>query len=247
MKFSYSAAWGDAVQMLRGNSSVLLALAGVFFFLPALLVGQLIPQPEGAQTLAQMVTDLRTYFSDNWHWLLLANLINAIGTIAIYLLLFAPRDRTVGSAIAGALPILPFYYLLSIVVFLSVGFGLLWFIVPGLYLLGRLVLSGPVMVAENRRSPFTAIGGSWARTRGNGWAVAGLVVMVFVAAYLLFFAVTAVLGSVFLLIGGREGVGGLLVLILQSACTAALSTVLIVLFAAIYRALATPAAASSGI
>lgn len=247
MKFSYSAAWNDAVQMLRRNSSLLLALAGVFFFLPALLVGHFIPQPEGSETIEAMAADLRIYISENWHWLLLANIVNMIGTIAIYLLLFGPRDRTVGSAIAGALPILPFYFIMSIIAFVTVGFGFVWLVLPGIYLLGRLVVSGPVMVAENRRNPIDAIRGSWARTKGKGWAVAGLVVLVFVAGYLLFFAVTAVLGSIFLLVGGKEGLGGLLVLILQSACTAILSTVLIVLFAAIYRSLSAPSETTSGI
>jgi hypothetical protein len=63
------------------------------------------------------------------------------------------------------------------------------------------------------------------------------VIVVVVAGVLLSFVITAVLGSIFLLIGGRDGLGMLLVLILNAALTAAFTTVLIVLFAAIYRAL----------
>ena len=249
MKLSYSATWNDTVQMLRANSSLLLAIAGAFFFLPAVLVGYLLPQPAGAQTVTQMLADMRAYFSDNWHWLLLSNLINMIGAIAIYLLLLQPRGRTVGGAIGGALPLLPSFFILTILVYLVVGFGLFWFLLPGIYLLGRLGTSGAVMVGEDRKNPFSAIGGSWRLTKSNGWAIAGLIVIVFVAGYLLMFAVTAVLGSIFLLIGGREGVGGLLVAILGAALTAILLTVIYALFAAIYRALSAPApaAATSGI
>jgi uncharacterized BrkB/YihY/UPF0761 family membrane protein len=67
--------------------------------------------------------------------------------------------------------------------------------------------------------------------------VAGLIVIVFAVGMLLSFTITAVLGSVLFIAGGREGIGGLLVLILSSALTAALYAVLTVLIAAIYRAL----------
>ena len=58
--------------------------------------------------------------------------------------------------------------------------------------------------------------------------------------------ITAVLGTVFLLVAGREGLGPLLVLILNSALIAIFTTVLIVLFAAIYRALSSLAEPTTG-
>jgi hypothetical protein len=238
MKFSYSAVWDDTVRMLRGNASLLLAIAGVFLFLPALLAGYFIPPPERAATLAAAIADFEVYYSNNWHWLLVANIVNMVGAIAIYLLLFDGRGRTVGRAIAGALPILPFYFLLSVLSTLIILFGFAWLILPGIYLLGRLSINTPVLVAEARRSPFDALGRSWALTKRKGWAVAGFVVIVWIAGYVLTLAITAVLGSVFLLVGGREGVGGLLTLILGCALSAIFSTVMIVLFAAIYRHLA---------
>lgn len=235
MKFSYSAVWEDAVRMLKSNGSVLLALAGVFFLLPALLTGYLLPTPTGSETDA--IGAMAGYYRENWLWLLVGGIVNAVGAIAIYLLLFDRRGGTVGSAIAAALPILPFYFIMSMLMSIAVGFGLLLLIVPGVYLLGRLVPAGAVMVAERRMNPFQALGASWRLTKSKGWAVAGLVLLVGIAGVVLSFAVTAVLGSIFLLVGGRDGVGGLLVLILSSALSAALYTVLIVLFAAIYRRL----------
>jgi hypothetical protein len=82
-------------------------------------------------------------------------------------------------------------------------------------------------------------------TRGRGWAIAGILIIVAVAGMILSFAITAILGSVFILVAGREGVGGLLVLILNSALTAVLYTVLIVLLAAIYRSLKPAESASA--
>ena len=243
MKFSYTEVWQDAVRMLRVNASLFLGIAGVFFFLPALLVGHLIPQPEGASTIAAAIADMERYMNANWHWVLLASLVNSVGAIAIYLLLFDRQGRTVGSAISSALPILPFYFILSLIVSVSILFGMVLLVVPGLYLAGRLMVSGALMVAERRRSPIAAVGGSWRLTKGKGWAIAGLLVVIFVVGWILTTAITSVLGVIFLLAAGREGLGPLLVIILQSALGAVFSIVLIVLFAAIYRRLAAPASA----
>lgn len=238
MKFSYSAVWEDAARMMRANAALLLGIAGVFFFLPGLLMGYFVPQPEGTETLAEMVGALRLYFDANWHWILLANAINMVGAIAIYLLLFDARGHTVRGALAAALPILPAYFLLSILTTFIIFFGLFWLILPGVYLLGRLCVNAVLMVAEGVRNPFAVIAASWRLTKGRGWAVAGLVVIVAVVGYILSTVVTAVLGSLFILVAGRDGLGGLLTLIVGTAMGALFSLALVLLFAAIYRALA---------
>ena len=234
MRFSYTAVWNDTVALLRSHGSLLLAVAGVFILLPLLLTGYLLPTP---QTATDPLAAMGDYYSRNWPWLTLASLVNAVGAIAIYRLTFAERGVTVGQAIAGAVPLLPFYFVLTVILSIAIGFGLALFLIPGIYLLGRLVVSAPAMVAESQRNPIEAMGESWRLTKGRGWAVAGLVLIVGVAGALLSFVIVAVLGSVFILIGGREGVGGLLLLILNAALNAVLYTVLIVLIAAIYRAL----------
>lgn len=236
MTFSYSAVWDDTMQMLRRNGSLLLAVAGVFFLLPGLLVAYAFPQPTSS-TGQDVVALMIRYYQDHWPWLLLSSIASMIGTIALYLLLFDRHGRTVGGAIAAALPILPFYFLMSLLSGLAIGAGLSLFVLPGLYLLGRLAPASAVMVAEGRRSPFAALGESWALTRKRGWKVAGLLLIVVVVGYVLSFVVTAVLGTVFLLALGRDGLGGLLNLILRGAVSAVFVTVLIVLLAAIYRAL----------
>ena len=243
MKFSYSAVWNDTVAMLKSHGSLIAALAGVFLLLPTLLTGYFFPQPQGG---ADPIGAMLGYFQNNWPWLLIGNLFNMLGAIAIYLLLLSDRGRTVGGAIAAALPILPLYFLMSVITNLVIGLGLGLFIIPGVYLLGRLFLASPLLVAGESRNPFAAIRGSWALTSGRGWAVAGLVIIVFAVGMLVSFVITAVLGSLLLIAGGREGIGGLLVLVLSSALTAAVYTVLIVLVAAIYRALvAVPTAATN--
>jgi hypothetical protein len=237
MKFSYTEVWNDTVRMMRANASLLLAIAGVFLFLPGLLLGYFAPQPEAAPSLAEAMENVQLYFVENAHWLVLANTINMIGAIAIYVLLFEPQGRTVGGAIAAALPILPMYFILAFLSTLIIVLGFMLLILPGIYLVGRLAVASALMVAEHQRNPLTVLGNSWRLTKGRGWAVAGLVVIIAVVGWILTGIVSAVLGSVFVIVGGQEGLGGLLTLILDTALSALFSLVLVVLFAAIYRSL----------
>ncbi|MBA3676811.1 MAG: hypothetical protein H0W74_05340 [Sphingosinicella sp.] len=234
MKFSYSAVWDDTARMLRDNASLLLAIAGAFLFLPALIVGYALPQPDPEP--GRIVGVMIAYFSVNWHWLLLANIVNMIGAIAMLLLLVGAERRTVGSAIVAALSILPFYFVAAILTNILVILGLIALIVPGLYLIGRLAVVGTVIVAENQ-NPGRAIGRSFMLTKGKGWVVFGLLALVLLAGIIVSWAVTAVLGSVSLLILG-DRIGGLLVIIFDALTSALLSTIIVVLCAAIYRRLA---------
>ncbi len=240
MKFSYNAVWDDTVAMLKANGGLLAALAGVFLFLPSLLFGYIAPQPQGSEA---SLASLFGYFRENVHWALAVRLVNIVGTLAMLILLFARGGVTVGGSIAGSFHFFLAYLVASFLSSLIIGLGFVALILPGLYLFARLAPLGPIVVAESRRNPIDAIKRSFAVTKGNGWAVLGLLVAVVVAVYIVSFALTAVLGTLFLLTLGQK-IGGLLVLIVQSAFAAALGTILIVLSAAIYRRLtASPSAA----
>lgn len=225
--------------MLGANAGLLTAIAGVFLFLPAVLIAHFVPPPEGAQTPAEMFEQMMAWWQSNAHWMLLSVLVNMVGLIAIYLLLLGARGTTVGGAVMAALPILPFYAVLTFVLNLSIGIGFMLFIVPGLYLLGRLSLASPVMVAEMKRAPFSAMERSWSLSRGRGWQIAAFVMLVYVAALIVNVAVTSALGVIIFLLLGNEGVGALLVAIINSAISAATTLLATVLLAAIYRALTT--------
>lgn len=242
MNFSYSAVWDDTVRMLKANSSLLAALAGVFLFLPSLLIAYFLPQQQVSADKA--IANFISYMGTNIHWLILTRVVNMVGTLAMLILLFQRAGVTVGAAIGQSLRYLPGYFLASAFSNLMIGAGLLLFLIPGLYLFGRLTPLGPVLVGEERRNPIDAIRRSFQVTKGRGWAIIGLVLIVGIAGFILSFAVTAVTGALLLLIAGK-GLGGFLLLILQSAATAALSTILVVLFAAIYRSLASERSAAA--
>lgn len=232
MKFSYTAVWDDTVAMIRSHASLITAIAGVFIFLPSLLFGYFVPDPEPSS--GNPVGALREYLVANAHWLLLSQLISMIGIIAILILLLG-RDRpTVGGALGSALMVLPFYILASIGSGMIIFVGLLLFIIPALYLWGRLAIVGPIVVAEGVRNPIEAISRSFSLTKGSGWAITGLVLIISLAGMVIVITTTAVLGSLFVLVGGAD-LGKLLMMILSSAISSLFSVLMVVLMAAIYQ------------
>lgn len=235
MTFSYSAVWDDTVRLIRGNASVLAALAGVFIFLPALLMSYFLPMPL-PQTAEQWVPLMEEHLRANWPWILVSNVVNMVGALAILLLLFGKGGPTVGSVILAAFALLPVYFLAYVLSSLLLTVGLVLFILPGAYLFGRMAVLAPVVAVEDRRGPIDAIVRSFQITAGHGWAVIGLIVIVAITAFILTFVVTIIFGSVFLLAAGQQ-VGGLLTLVVSALGSAAFSTLMVILFAAIYRGL----------
>jgi hypothetical protein len=235
MTFSYNAVWEDTVAMLRGNAAVATALAGVFFFLPGLLLAYFLPAPTARDGSAYF-SELGTYLASTWHWRLLAGLAQMTGTITLYAILFGRGGGTVGSAIAAAFRLLPFFFLAWLIGQAIIGLGLIAFIVPAVYLFGRLAPLGPLAVAEERRNPIQAVRDCFALTRGRGWAAVGLVLLVFVPAIVLSSVVTVMTGILFSLALGHD-LAKLLMLVVGALLSAAVLLVLTFLYAAIYRRL----------
>jgi hypothetical protein len=241
MTISYNEVWNDTTRMLRANASLVTAIAGVFLFLPSLLTTYLLPPPEQTGDPALAMEHLWNWVSQTWYWAVLGNLAAMVGALAIYLMLLRPEGRTVGETLTSTLIYIPSYILLSIIMGVIIFGGLMLLIVPGIYLTGRLAAAAPVLVAKRQLNPFAAVGESFELSRGNGWSIAGLTILVVVAGLVIYLVAKALIGSVFLVLGGgMEGIGGLLVAILDAALGAIFSTVLITLFAAIYRALSRP-------
>lgn len=242
MAFSYSAIWDDTLALLRANGGLLAAIAGVFLFLPALLLAQFLPPPETTDP-ALILQDLMDYYRRGLLWFALSGLVGIVGAAAMLRLVLV-QGTSVGGAIAFGAALLPFYFLLSLVSGLMFIVALVLLIVPALYLAGRLCIAGPILVVEGIRNPITVIARSFEITRGRGWALFGLIFLVVIVGIIVTGVATMLTGTVFILIVGQE-IGRLLSAIVDSALGAIFTTVLLVLYAAIYRALAQPPSAAS--
>jgi len=236
MSFSYSAVWDETVLMLKANRALLLPVAAAFLFLPSALGTYVAPPPIDPESSQPMLD----YYRDNALTLLLVQLVGFVGNLVILVLLLDGRRPTVGAAIGAAFGMLLFYLLVTLLSGAMIFGGLMLLIVPGLYLIGRLAATGSVLVAEGRRNPIDIIRRSFEITKGRGWAVLGLMLLVGVAYYILMLAVTFVFGSMLLLIDRASGggTGQFLLLVIGAALGAAFNTVLVALSAAIYRRLA---------
>jgi hypothetical protein len=243
MRISYSGIWEDTVRLIRAHASLAAALAGVFLFLPALLVGHFLPMPQVTEA-DQMFRAFTEHFRANFHWMLLSTILSTAGTLAILILIFRGGGTSVGAAIAAAFGLLLPYFLAVVATGIPIAIGLMLFLVPGLYLIARLLPLGPVMVAEGERNPLNAIRRTWALTKGHGWAISGLFLLIFVAGFVLMAVIGGIVGLV-LHLALSQGLATFVGLIVSTATSTALQVVMIFLYAAIYRALAGRTAAES--
>ncbi|MEO5587746.1 MAG: glycerophosphoryl diester phosphodiesterase membrane domain-containing protein [Novosphingobium sp.] len=264
-KLDTNLAWQNAHAAIKGNREALLAIAGVFFFLPSLAFALLYPQPPaapGAMTPQQAVAFFEKFYRESLPFTLAMTVSQIVGTMAI-LRLFAGQHRpTVGDAIAkGAVDAAVF--LLSMF-----GLSLLGSVVAGLilavaavtgqqavagvamaavvvvlsYVFVRLILVMPVMAVEGLRNPAASLPRSWALTRGNVGRIL-LFMMLMVLAYVVILSmVSAVFGIAVALVLGAEG-AKIVVAVVAAALGAVFTLYLSTSLAAIHRQLAGPSEA----
>lgn len=96
-----------------------------------------------------------------------------------------------GAALAAIVPLV----VLSIVVNVVAGLGLVLLILPGLYVLSMWSVVTPAIVAEG--AGFGALGRSLQLTSGYRWSIVGLLVVLFVIIIAIQFVVSAALGAAF--------------------------------------------------
>lgn len=234
--------WDDAGRMLTANAGLIAAIAGALLFLPAVIEARFFPPPPpplalGQADVAEWNFQMRLYLQSNWWWMLISTTSYLVGTLSLYLLLLR-EHITVGAALGRAFAILTFYILLAIMAGLAVFAGLMLLIVPGIYLFGRLALSTPILAMEAPNSPWTAMRLSWRRT-ARPWWTAGVLIMIALTAMFVGLAINFGLGTMILLLAGPQGIGALLLAMVQAFTSTLLALMVIVVTAAIYKA--TPA------
>jgi hypothetical protein len=241
-KFTLNMVWDDGLRLLRLHWVPLVAIAGVFNFLPVLLVNHFFPWPETPDSMdpAHALALTGAYLRQNLIWFVLQSFVVMIGSAAMLRFVFA-SNVTVGGALRFGLLLLPAYSIMLLFANLASLVGMLLLIVPGLYIAGRLFPAGAAMVAEDRRHPIETIRRAFALTEGHGWRITLLLIVVTLVGMILLLALESLTGSVFILLAGQE-LGKLLTGIVVALVTAATATLLTMLSAAVYRALAPEAA-----
>ena len=264
VKFSMSEAWREATAMISANREVLMIVAGIFFFLPgvvlALVMGDvqdtMVADPEQAQ---QMIL---AFYTD-WWWLMLAYfVVTIVGTLAMLALLRDHTRPTVAEALrvglVGALPAIAASLLLGIAVALvaivvvgaagitgNAALVALALIVLGAgfaYVYVKTSLSAPVIAIEKVYNPFTVLVRSWRLTKGNSVRL----FLFYLLLFIVYFVVSAVLGMVSAALTLAIGDSGALLVnaIVTGLLGAAFSMVFVAVLAASHRQLSGPSAAA---
>jgi hypothetical protein len=198
MKLNYMQCWNGAMGLLVAHKEAILAIAGVFIFLPTLLFAQYVVPPvlNGDEDGSTMIAIYSAYFSENSFSIMISNLVISFGSLAIYFSLAPSRNGTVAEDLAAALKMFLIYLLANLAIGIIALPGFLLFIVPGLYLTARFLLVPVVIVDQRERNPIEALKKSWALTKSNGFSV------------LLFVLIIAVVGTI--TIGVLEAVTGVI-------------------------------------
>jgi len=246
-KISYTDWWNDVVAILRGNASILIAIAGALVFLPVLAASLLnTPMerlPEGA-TFEEFLKRMTDSFAENWLPQLAVLLLTSLGQLIVFIVLLDARRPRVGDAFTLAAPLFLPFVATSILVGLMLMAGGFLFLIPALYLIGRTQLSGSALVAE-KLNPLTAIRRSFVLTKGQGWRIFFFVFLVFLVALIIQLAVSGTVGSALNLLAGEAARFSLPKLLL-SALDALFSSAFFLLTAALWIALYRRLSAGAG-
>lgn len=259
MKLSYNGVWDRTLAMLGAHAPLIGAIAGVFIFLPSLLLGYFFPVPRGDSTDPEANVELLSiYLSTTWYWQLVALVATMVGILAILILVLDHTRPTVGSAIATAVKRLPSYLLASFIVTITMMLAAILCVLPfallaatGIQLFniigsvalvavlayfgGRIAVIAPVASLEHP-TPLGMIRRTLELTRGHAWAILGLLILILLAGLIASLALAFVVGGLLHLLLD-PALASFLILVIGTAFNAALAAVLIVTTGSIYREL----------
>lgn len=185
---SIATLWRETFNGGRASMSLYLPIAAAFVLLPGVLIDRFGPQPP--KTAAELTPHLVFWA------LVVPSLIGIVAQAAIVRLEIdrrANRSRSVGEALAVALRVWPVLVVALVLAAVPTGIGLLLFIVPGLYLAGRLAMVLP-LVTDGSAGPLAAVERSWRLTEDNGWRVIAFTAL-WAVWFLALSAVAAVIGG----------------------------------------------------
>jgi len=213
-RFDSMAAWTAARQMVGANRDMLLAIGGVFFLLPSLVISLAVtpPQlPDGA-TSEELWPILREFYVGLLPWAVPAMVLSMAGTLALQLIMTDPARPTVGQAIRRGFALTPSFLAAQLLFGLSLGAALgiasaiaaltgiaalvlvVTFagIAAMIHFAMRFILIAPVLAEEGERNPVRLLQRSWALTRGQ----VGRLLLFVILLVLVFSIVTGLISGV---------------------------------------------------
>lgn len=191
MTLTFSRLLADAWSLFRRQADLILRIALPLVVFPAFAVQLLCdplpplpPPPRDQPMLEAWIAQVGIWGQTNAIWYLLADAVSVFGLAAIAILLLDPDRPVVRGALRTAGTRLVPFILASLLIAVPVGMGMWLFVLPGLWVQGRLSAVIPLLARAPGQRVIPAIRTSWRATRGAGFALAGAVVSVFLLQWL---------------------------------------------------------------
>lgn len=236
MKLSYGRLWEDMVALFRSHSELLLAIAGVFLFLPSLLTKILVSEPQISGDGLAALEQYLVHYRQNLPTIFLLSLPSSLGQASILALLLDPSRPTVAVALQRGLSLLISFVVLNMLINLSIALGTMLLVLPGLYMIGRTFVSGPALMAERIANPLAAFRRGFEMAVGNGWSIFFMLAVLLIVAIIVSSAATSVAGVFFTLVGSVE-MASIATALVASVFDMFVALALTLFGAALYRAL----------
>lgn len=207
-KLEYRAVWREARGLYSAHSEAITAIAGFFIFMSAWISAYFLPPLALADMddMAGSIRQISSYFESNWYILVPNMLVTMFGSLILYVLLSGHELDKVGDALARAAVLFIPYLAASIIAGWATFAGFLMFLVPGLYLTGRLAILPAVIAQYPELGVMGAIRQAWQASRGNAWAILILVLWVAIAVRAISGIIMSIVISVTTGIAGKGGV-----------------------------------------
>ncbi len=238
VKLDSMACWRDAVALLRDRSEAVIAIAGVFIFLPSVLMAQFVGGPEipADADLAGAIAAWQQFASVHIWELFFSNLLMSFGSLSIYAVLAGAPQQTVQDHLRSAAGLFLTYILANLLsgLITLAGFFLIF---PGLYFAARFAVMPMVLVSGETRSPVDAVAKAWAHSQNNGLSILIFILIISLTGAVLLTVVTTAIGIITRIAAGPEG-WPFPENIVGAALETVLSVVLLAAVAAIYRQIA---------
>jgi Membrane domain of glycerophosphoryl diester phosphodiesterase len=189
--------WEEMKRLFHVHGQVITAFAGVFMFLPGLAGIFFLDAPnlEG-KSLELIAANVNAWMRANWLPLMAQALVSAFGAAMIYRYILSKTAVTAQSAMIQALPLMPAFILTNLITTFGILAGLYLFVLPGVYLIGRVLLVSPIVAAEGNTNVISALQRSTRLTQGSGWRLAGMLILLVLVTFIITF-LGAVIFSLF--------------------------------------------------
>lgn len=191
MRLTFARLLAEAWATLRRDADLVLRVAAPLLFLPTYAVlllcdplPPLPPAPRDQALIAAWIDAVGVWGQSNAIWYILGDGVGVIGTAALALLLVGPGRPILGDALRDAARrFLPFL-LLTLLVAIPVGLGMWLFVLPGLWVQGRLVTALPLLAHDRSASVPEALRRAWRQTRGHSYALMTAILTAFLVQWL---------------------------------------------------------------